>query len=226
MANELKDEDIEAITTKYPKYNTTEGLVDWLQHLANNKYGSEWEAMHDKGFRGLLKKLMTQATPEEIEKLGDQNDYNTKGYTFNKLKGMYDEGEKGLNRRDYLTRFMNNDIDELDMYEKGNWKKRKVYPEDLGITDVSKYEDLIKNGGDIFEVANKIGLDVAPNAGSKQFDELKEDLSDWILDQRKIDTNKNGKIEKDEMADFQKSLDDYACKNKKGREDIPATYKR
>lgn len=30
----------------------------------------------------------------------------------------------------------------------------------------------------------------------------------------------------DEMADFQKSLDDYAAKNKKGREDIPATYKR
>lgn len=41
-----------------------------------------------------------------------------------------------------------------------------------------------------------------------------------------LDTNDNGKIEKDEMADFQKSLDDYAAKNKKGREDIPATYKR
>lgn len=41
-----------------------------------------------------------------------------------------------------------------------------------------------------------------------------------------IDTNDNGKIEVDEMADFQKSLDDYAAKNKKGREDIPATYKR
>ena len=42
----------------------------------------------------------------------------------------------------------------------------------------------------------------------------------------KIDTNDNGEIEVDEMADFQKSLDDYASKNKKGREDIPATYKR
>jgi LSD1 subclass zinc finger protein len=41
-----------------------------------------------------------------------------------------------------------------------------------------------------------------------------------------IDTNDNGEIEEDEMADFQKSLDDYAAKNKKGREDIPATYKR
>jgi hypothetical protein len=30
----------------------------------------------------------------------------------------------------------------------------------------------------------------------------------------------------DEMADFQKSLDDYASKNKKGRDDIPVTTRR
>ena len=41
-----------------------------------------------------------------------------------------------------------------------------------------------------------------------------------------IDTNDNGKIEEDEMADFQKSLDDYAAKNKKGRDDIPVTTRR
>lgn len=41
-----------------------------------------------------------------------------------------------------------------------------------------------------------------------------------------IDTNDNGKVEVDEMADFQKSLDDYAAKNKKGREDIPVGYRR
>lgn len=41
-----------------------------------------------------------------------------------------------------------------------------------------------------------------------------------------IDTNDNGEIEKDEMVDFQKSLDDYAAKNKKGREDIPARYRK
>ena len=41
-----------------------------------------------------------------------------------------------------------------------------------------------------------------------------------------IDTNDNGEIEVDEMEDFQKSLDDYTKKNPKGREDIPATYKR
>ncbi len=32
--------------------------------------------------------------------------------------------------------------------------------------------------------------------------------------------------DKDEMADFQKSLDDYAAKNKKGRYDIPVTTRR
>lgn len=32
--------------------------------------------------------------------------------------------------------------------------------------------------------------------------------------------------ETDELADFQKSLDDYAAKNKKGREDIPVGYRR
>lgn len=32
--------------------------------------------------------------------------------------------------------------------------------------------------------------------------------------------------EKDEMADFQKSLDDYAAKNKRGRDDIPVTTRR
>ena len=48
----------------------------------------------------------------------------------------------------------------------------------------------------------------------------KEDVKDTI------DTNDNGKIEVDEMADFQKSLDDYAAKNKKGRDDIPVTTRR
>lgn len=48
----------------------------------------------------------------------------------------------------------------------------------------------------------------------------KEDAKD------EIDTNDNGEIEVDELADFQKSLDDYASKNKKGRDDIPVTTRR
>ena len=34
------------------------------------------------------------------------------------------------------------------------------------------------------------------------------------------------KVEVDELADFQKSLDDYAAKNKKGRDDIPTVTTR
>ena len=49
-------------------------------------------------------------------------------------------------------------------------------------------------------------------------------VTDELID--KWDTNDNGKIEKDELADFQKSLDDYASKNKKGRDDIPVTTRR
>ena len=47
---------------------------------------------------------------------------------------------------------------------------------------------------------------------------------DELID--KWDTNDNGKIEEDEMTAFQKSLDDYADKNKKGRDDIPVTTRR
>lgn len=43
---------------------------------------------------------------------------------------------------------------------------------------------------------------------------------------KEIDTSDNGEIEVDEMEDFQKSLDDYAAKNKKGRDDIPVATRR
>ncbi len=45
-------------------------------------------------------------------------------------------------------------------------------------------------------------------------------------DLKKVDTSDNGEVEVDEMEDFQKSLDDYAAKNKKGRDDIPVTTRR
>ncbi len=60
------------------------------------------------------------------------------------------------------------------------------------------------------------------------YTDLDKLLDEWDKEDVKdeIDTNDNGEIEVDEMADFQKSLDDYVTKNKKGREDIPTTYKR
>lgn len=71
------------------------------------------------------------------------------------------------------------------------------------------------------EVVNDFAIDAikdnfTPPGAKSQKEELKDE----------IDTNDNGKIEVDEMADFQKSLDDYAAKNKKGREDIPARYRK
>ena len=71
------------------------------------------------------------------------------------------------------------------------------------------------------EVVNDFAIDaIKDNFTPPGAKSQKEDVKDAV------DTNDNGEIEVDEMADFQKSLDDYAAKNKKGREDIPATYKR
>lgn len=68
----------------------------------------------------------------------------------------------------------------------------------------------VENKGGVFMIKPK--SDNSPGA--------KEDVKDAI------DTNNNGEIEVDEMADFQKSLDDYASKNEKGRDDIPVTTRR
>ena len=64
--------------------------------------------------------------------------------------------------------------------------------------------------------------------GGNPYEDIEDMLDEWDKEDVKdeIDTNDNGKIEEDEMADFQKSLDDYASKNKKGRDDIPVTTRR
>ena len=92
-----------------------------------------------------------------------------------------------------------------------------------GYVETENTLDATKDGDDKLdhEVVNDFAIDAikdnfTPPGAKSQKEKLKEE----------VDTNDNGKIEVDEMADFQKSLDDYAAKNKKGREDIPATYKR
>ena len=71
------------------------------------------------------------------------------------------------------------------------------------------------------EVVNDFSIDaIKDNFTPPGAKSQKEELED------EIDTNDNGEIEVDEMADFQKSLDDYASKNKKGRDDIPVTTRR
>lgn len=78
-------------------------------------------------------------------------------------------------------------------------------------SDYKKYVDTITS----FEKANNYPSWLEENPFETMYSKKDE-----------IDTNDNGKIEEDEMADFQKSLDDYAAKNKKGRDDIPVTTRR
>lgn len=95
--------------------------------------------------------------------------------------------------------------------------------EDFFGKDFYKSIDANKDGDDKLdhEIVNDFAIDAikdnfTPPGAKSQKEDVKEE----------IDTNDNGEIEVDEMADFQKSLDDYAAKNKKGRDDIPVTTRR
>lgn len=78
-------------------------------------------------------------------------------------------------------------------------------------------------------------IDTNDNTKDEDDDELYDqmesmgDLPSDMQIQRDLKADKRKKrflLDKDEMADFQKSLDDYAAKNKKGRDDIPVTTRR
>lgn len=104
-------------------------------------------------------------------------------------------------------------------------KKRKEEDEPL---PPKKREDYV---GDVpFDVVMKDEMtkeDIDTN--DKPLDAIKDNFTPPGAEEDvkdAIDTNDNGEIEVDEMADFQKSLDDYAAKNKKGRDDIPVTTRR
>ena len=109
------------------------------------------------------------------------------------------------------------------LYE-GGTNPGGIYPEN----DPDEIQDLYDAGyfheGDNkldHEVVNDFAIDAikdnfTPPGAKSQKEKLKD----------AVDTNDNGEIEVDEMADFQKSLDDYASKNKKGRDDIPVTTRR
>lgn len=56
------------------------------------------------------------------------------------------------------------------------------------------------------------------------YTDLDKLLDEW--DKEDIDTNDNGKIEVDELDDFEKSLGEYMDKNPKGRDDIPVATRR
>ena len=117
--------------------------------------------------------------------------------------------DKDGNKHSYMANFIDGEILPED---KRNIEKLK---------NGERLEEKKETSTSDNEIVNDFAIDAikdnfTPPGAKSQKEDVKEE----------IDTNNNGKIEVDEMADFQKSLDDYAAKNKKGREDIPATYKR
>jgi len=129
--------------------------------------------------------------------------------------------------------------------EAQDWLKDKAYKS--FIADGDKEEDAQKKAEDfldekVYTAEEMYGKDFLKEVGKaeepkyevvndKNIDAIKDSpFKDPNYETNKalseIDTNDNGKIEKDEMVDFQKSLDDYASKNKKGRDDIPVTTRR
>lgn len=106
---------------------------------------------------------------------------------------------------------------------------------DLPYFDVLKDEDkatyrVYTDGSDKFE---KIKDAVRKEDEEPKYEVVNDFSIDAIKDnftppgaKSQKNKGKDDKVEVDEMADFQKSLDDYASKNKKGREDIPVGYRR
>lgn len=157
--------------------------------------------MADKTYRGV--------TMTPIFQFAQNNGLDEKDF-FDFIKSKWgEEGTKGMTLESdvphgTLEKFFDEYAD----------KKFKERPKRDIFTDKDKeYLD--------HEVVNDKNIDAikdnfTPPGAKSQKEELKDE----------IDTNDNGEIEVDEMADFQKSLDDYASKNKKGRDDIPVTTRR
>ena len=114
------------------------------------------------------------------------------------------------------------DTYEIDQTYEGKNKEimKDLEKDGWAMTPFVDRADYFKEQG--YDVENKGGVYmIKPKPeNSMSVKSQKEEIKD------EIDTDDNGKIEKDEMADFQKSLDDYAAKNKKGRDDIPVTTRR
>lgn len=117
--------------------------------------------------------------------------------------------DKDGNKHSYMANFIDGEISPED---KRNIEKLK---------NGERLEEKKETSTSDNEVVNDFSIDAikdnfTPPGAESQKEDVKEE----------IDTNDNGEIEVDEMADFQKSLDDYAAKNKKGRDDIPVTTRR
>ena len=152
----------------------------------------------------------------------------------NKLKDMQkkkllDEGYSEKEAEYYADEFLNEKIYTAEEFYGNNFWERPEFKEESKSLDAIKdnftppaYKGHLEeeNPPDTtitVEDEERFGKDALSGlTGPRESEQLKD----------AVDTNDNGKIEVDEMADFQKSLDDYAAKNKKGRDDIPVTTRR
>ena len=152
----------------------------------------------------------------------------------NFLKDGMSEEEAEQKATDFLDEKVNvaEDFFGKDFYKSVDAIKDNFTPPGAKDKNIGKrFKTKLGNGYSIEEEISPTDYRVKYDDG--KFDLLSKDLHNKNIEQGfaeqlkdAIDTNDNGKIEKDEMADFQKSLDDYASKNKKGRDDIPVTTRR
>lgn len=152
------------------------------------------------------------------------NKYGTKQdnkYAMNSIGELYSKIMAAKPHTDEWYRAMN-DYDEAS----------EIYRQVIGDNALDYYNDQVEkqrmtpntNEEKIEDMQTKDLSSLSPAKIAAEW--RKQNRKDAEIIKSKLDTNDNGKIEVDEMADFQKSLDDYAAKNKKGRDDIPTVTTR
>ena len=225
---------------------------DLFDFVYENTNGNKWDWEIAKKMFKEGKPL----TKEEYEKMKDADTKIVNDKSIDAIKDNFTPpGAKGKMARkirasdnpdwvwddeDVLKRFMatpylnGNFSKDMSDEDKAELKKSYQSYKKANIDDLMKSKDFQP----FYEYVEE-GEEVEPNNYTSKYlwgeDESKNDyanldklLDEWDKEDVKdeLDTNNNGKIEVDEMADFQKSLDDYAAKNKKGRDDIPVTTRR
>lgn len=162
--------------------------------------------------------------PDMDQRLKDfTKDLENEGYKLNVLKGEDYPFTDEENEDIYEAMYGSGDRDYTDFYlskypetrDKDGYVDYKYSTPELGKEYMKQHPELWKQTREWLDTNKEV-----EEREEKKFQEQLKKLKN------QADTNDNGKVEVDEMADFQKSLDDYATKNKKGRDDIPVTTRR
>jgi hypothetical protein len=131
-----------------------------------------------------------------------------------------------------LSEWLNNPNTQPSGYADKEYQDRFAkYCEKNGLGDkpmnIDEYGELV----DKFE--NDWNDEEEEKIAEQDYKQIAEDMKtdhrsvgQMIEDDAELKKIENAFNDDDEMTDFQKSLDDYAKKNPKGREDIPVGYRR